>query len=84
MALVSAARYRSSLDSEDALSAGALGFMPRILVLTSHPHRRPESHRAERVNGRIPFCTPRSGPSAQTGQRWRSTKLRGLMTSTPP
>ena len=36
----------------DALSAGALGFMPRILVLTTLPHRRPESHRFERVNGR--------------------------------
>ena len=36
----------------DALSAGALGFIPRILVLTTLPHRRPESHRFERVNGR--------------------------------
>ena len=38
------------LESEDALTAGALGFMPRILVLTTLPHRRPESHRFERVN----------------------------------
>ena len=41
-----------SLDSTDALSAGALGFMPRLLVLTTLPHRRPESQRFERVNGR--------------------------------
>ena len=40
------------LESEDALTAGTLGFMPRILVLTTLPHRRPESHRFERVNGR--------------------------------
>jgi hypothetical protein len=40
------------LESEDALSAGALGFMPRILVLTTLPHRRPESLLYERVNGR--------------------------------
>ena len=40
------------LESKDALSAGALGFMPRILVLTTLPHRRPTSHRFERVNGR--------------------------------
>ena len=45
-------RGRLSLESEDALSAGALGFMPRLLVLTTLPHRRPESHRFERVNGR--------------------------------
>ena len=41
-----------SLESEGALSAGALGFMPRLLVLTTLPHRRPERHRFERVNGR--------------------------------
>ena len=40
------------LESEDALTAGALGFMPRILVLTTLPHRHPKSHRFERVNGR--------------------------------
>ncbi|MGB5296631.1 MAG: replication protein RepA [Thermoanaerobaculia bacterium] len=40
------------LESEDTLTAGALGFMPRILVLTTLPHRRPEGHRFERVNGR--------------------------------
>jgi len=40
-----------SLESKDALSAGALGFMPRLLVLTTLPHRRPEGHRFERVNG---------------------------------
>ena len=40
------------LESKDALSAGALGFMPRLFVLTTLPHRRPEGHRFERVNGR--------------------------------
>jgi len=40
------------LESEDALTAGTLGFMPRILVLTTLPHRRPEGYRFERVNGR--------------------------------
>ena len=32
--------------------ARALGFMPRILVLTTLPHRRPTTRRFERVNGR--------------------------------
>ena len=41
-----------SLESVDALSAGALGFMPRILVLTTLPHRQPKSYRFERFNGR--------------------------------
>ena len=51
-----------SLESEGALSAGALGFMPRILVLTTLPHRRHESHRFERVNGRhwLRMSAPRS------------------------
>ena len=52
MAPVSPAEDLFSLESVDALSAGALAFMPRILVLTTLPHRRPESHRFERVNGR--------------------------------
>ena len=52
MAAVSSAEDVYSLDFEDALTAGALGFMPRLLVLTTLPHRRPESHRFERVNGR--------------------------------
>jgi len=52
MAPVSPAEVVHSLESSDALSAGALGFMPRILVLTTLPHRRPESHRFGRVNGR--------------------------------
>jgi len=54
------ARDRSALESTDALTAGALGFMPRILVLTTLPHRRPESHRFERVNGR--HCLRMSAP----------------------
>jgi len=52
MAPVSPAEVVHSLEYSDALSAGALGFMPRILVLTTLPHHRPESHRFERVNGR--------------------------------
>jgi len=52
MALVSPGADLLSLDSEDALAAGALGFMPRLLVLTTLPHRRPERHQFERVNGR--------------------------------
>jgi len=52
MAALSPARDVSFLESVDALSAGALGFMPRLLVLTTLPHRRPDSHRFERVNGR--------------------------------
>ena len=42
----------SSFESVDARSAGTLGFMPRLLVLTTLPHRRPRGHRFERVNGR--------------------------------
>jgi len=52
MAPVSAAELAQSLESSDALTAGALGFMPRLLVLPTLPHRRPERHRFERVNGR--------------------------------
>jgi len=52
MAPLSPAEVVHSLESSDALSAGALGFMPRLLVLTTLPHRRPESHRFERINGR--------------------------------
>jgi len=52
MAHLAPAENRLSLESEDVLTAGALGFMPRLLVLTTLPHRRPESNRFERVNGR--------------------------------
>ena len=52
MAPVSPSEDLFSLESTNALTAGALGFMPRILVLTTLPHRRPESNRFERVNGR--------------------------------
>ena len=52
MAPVSPAEVVRSLESSDALSAGALGFMPRLFVLTTLPHSRPESHQFERVNGR--------------------------------
>ena len=52
MAAVSLAEDVYSLDSEDALTAGALGFMPRILVLTTLPHSKPTVNRFERINGR--------------------------------
>ena len=52
MAPMSPAEDLPSLESEDALTAGSLGFMPRLLVLTTLPHRRPASHRFKRVNGR--------------------------------
>ena len=52
MAHLTPAENLSSLESKDALSAGALGFIPRILVLTTLPHRQPKSYRFERVNGR--------------------------------
>ncbi len=38
--------------SKSAHESRALGFMPRILVLTTLPHRRPTTHRFERINGR--------------------------------
>jgi hypothetical protein len=52
MAPVSPAEVVHSVESSDALSAGALGFMPRVLVLTTLPHRRSASYRLERINGR--------------------------------
>ena len=52
MAPVSPSEDLLSVEATDARTAGALGFMPRILVLTTFPHRRPESHQFERVNGR--------------------------------
>jgi len=52
MGAVSHSKDFFSLESVDALSADAVGFMPRVLVLTTLPHRLPESHRFERVNGR--------------------------------
>jgi len=52
MAAMSHSKDFLSLESVDALSAGAVGFMPRLLVLTTLPHRLPKSHRFERVNGR--------------------------------
>ena len=52
MAPMRTSRDLFAADSVDALSAGALGFMPRLLVLTTLPHRRPDCHRFERVNGR--------------------------------
>jgi hypothetical protein len=52
VAPLSPAEVLNSLESSDAVTAGALGFMPRILVLTTLPHRRSESLCFERVNGR--------------------------------
>lgn len=40
------------IGTRDAHEAGALGFMPRILVLTTLPHSKPNTDRFERVNGR--------------------------------
>ena len=38
--------------SKGVHKARALGFMPRILVLTTLPHSRPTTNRSERINGR--------------------------------
>ena len=38
--------------SKSAHESRALGFMPRILVLTTLPHSRPKKNRFERINGR--------------------------------
>jgi hypothetical protein len=38
--------------SKGVHQALALGFMPRILVLTTLPHSRPKKNRFERTNGR--------------------------------
>ncbi len=38
--------------SKGVHEARALGFMPRILVLTTLPHSRPTTNRFERINGR--------------------------------
>ena len=61
MVPVSPAEVVQSLESSDALSAGALGFMPRIFVLTTLPHSKPTVNRFERVNGRhtLRISTPR-------------------------
>ena len=40
-----------SIDSCDVQEAEALGFMPRVLTLTTLPHSRPASNTFERVNG---------------------------------
>jgi len=52
MAPMSQSKDLLFLDSVDAQTAGALGFLPRILVLTTLPHGRTESHLFERANGR--------------------------------
>ena len=52
MAPMRTSRDLFAADSVDALSAGALGFMPRLLVLTTLPHRRPAGHHFEGANGR--------------------------------
>ena len=40
-------------DILDARTAGALGFMPRLLVQATLPHGRPQFHELERANGRV-------------------------------
>ena len=49
-------------DILDARTAGALGFMPRLLIQATLPHRRPRHHELERVNGRVTLnmSAPRS------------------------
>ena len=49
-------------DILDARTAGALGFMPRLLIQATLPHRRPRHHELERVNGRVThnMSAPRS------------------------
>ncbi|MGB5753905.1 MAG: replication protein RepA [Thermoanaerobaculia bacterium] len=42
-----------AIEAEEARSAGALGFMARILVQANLPHSRQKSHEVERVNGRF-------------------------------
>ena len=54
MALASPSRNAEPAIAQDLSGVGepqALAFMPRLYVLTTLPHRRPESHRFERVNG---------------------------------
>ena len=48
-------RSRRALDIDltDARAAGALGFLGRILVQASLPHRRCAEHEFERTNGRL-------------------------------
>lgn len=41
-----------ALDAVDARTAGAIGYMARILVQATLPHRRPSWHEFERANGR--------------------------------
>ena len=40
-------------DLSDARVAGALGFMPRLLVQATLPHGRPQFHELVRANGRV-------------------------------
>lgn len=42
-----------AIEAEDARSAGALGFLSRVLVQATLPHSRPKNHEFERVNGRL-------------------------------
>ena len=48
-------RTREALEIEmqDARSAGTLGFLARILVQATLPHRRPSHHDFERTNGQL-------------------------------
>ncbi len=39
------------VDPGGTAAPEALAFMPRLFVLTTLPHRRPQGHRFERVNG---------------------------------
>jgi hypothetical protein len=54
MALASPSRNAEPAIAQDLSGVGepqALAFMPRLFVLTTLPHRRPQGNRFERVNG---------------------------------
>ena len=46
-------REAFEIEAEGARAAGALGFLARILVQATLPHRRPDAHEFERSNGRF-------------------------------
>ena len=48
-----AVREALSIEHESAKDAGALGFLARVLIQATLPHRRCESHEFERTNGRF-------------------------------
>ena len=75
----SAESVRRRLRAAARLPTQSLDSTPKSSPPLSDSPDQPDGHRPPS----LPFSTARSAPSAQTGQRWRSTKLRGLSTSTP-